>query len=135
MSSNSLTRCPDPGHVSSLSLRDRVPAHHSTFIRTSAISLPPTPRVHLLLQHNAIHTRLQQCKHETRFSFQLSESIKNLRCWLARHGVQETRQLEQNPLAQGLIWPAPIAGSAYRIPSSYSQPAARTPQERPAPAG
>lgn len=40
--------------------------------------LPPTTPIHLLLQHDAVHTRLEQRKHQAGLALQLAEAVEDL---------------------------------------------------------
>lgn len=52
-----------------------------------------TAPINLLLQHNAIHTRLKQRKRQARFPLQLAQAIKDIRRRIQRQSIKYRSEL------------------------------------------
>lgn len=48
----------------------------------------------LLLQHDAIHARLEKGENKTRLSLEFAEPVQNLGCGLRRHRVDDCGELK-----------------------------------------
>ena len=78
-------------------------AHHHIITPhpTSTLPLPLLTPINLLLQHNAIHTSLQQRTHQTRLPFQHPQSIKYLGCRAVRKRGEDVGKLLRISMGEG----------------------------------
>lgn len=96
---------------------------------------PAVPPPNLLLQHNAVHARLEQRKHQARLALQLAQPVEDLGRRLRREVVEDGRELctsrhvsQRGGQKEGVCVCVGMVGA----PFSCSPPAARTRPARPA---
>jgi hypothetical protein len=106
-------------------------------------------RVNLLLQDNAVHARLKQCKNQACLPLQLSQAVQDLGRGRPRHRIQQSRKLHMNVSRHSkkriarretsrlrVLWAAGSSSAEKeRVPSSCCPRVARTRPAGPAPAG
>lgn len=72
-------------------------------VYTSSSLLRLVTPVQLLLEHNAVHARLEQRKYQRRLALEVAQAVENLGRRLGCHGVEDRSELVEHAQEEGQL--------------------------------
>lgn len=79
---------------------------------TSPLLILPIPPIYLLLQHNAIHTSLEQRKRQTCLALQFSQAVEDFRGRVGSEVVEGACELPRNQSVFFHVRPRDLSGKS-----------------------